>query len=268
MIKLIASDIDETLISRDQKVPERNKEAIKKAIDKGIIITLATGRGPYEVFDIPEQAGVIADDRYIICCNGAVIMNVKTKKVVDIVDMDFDYARKIFAFAYENNLTFYLYTLDKKYGINLSDDSIVAEKHINILDTDNIEFLKDETVLKLIIKNTDMNKLQALEVDIAKLTNYELEISYSSNMYMEINAKGVNKAVALKKVCDYYGIDLKDVLAIGDNHNDVAMLEEVGRSVAVKNARLQVKQTADYITQQDNSKGAVGEAIEKFVLNL
>lgn len=268
MIKLIASDIDETLISRDQKVPERNKEAIKKAIDKGIIITLATGRGPYEVFDIPEQAGVIADDRYIICCNGAVIMNVKTKKVVDIVDMDFDYARKIFAFAYENNLTFYLYTLDKKYGINLSDDSIVAEKHINILDTDNIEFLKDETVLKLIIKNTDMNKLQALEVDIAKLSNYELEISYSSNMYMEINAKGVNKAVALKKVCDYYGIDLKDVLAIGDNHNDVAMLEEVGRSVAVKNARLQVKQTADYITQQDNSKGAVGEAIEKFVLNL
>lgn len=268
MIKLIASDIDETLISRDQKVPERNKEAIKKAIDKGIIITLATGRGPYEVFDIPEQAGVIADDRYIICCNGAVIMNVKTKKVVDLVDMDFDYARKIFAFAYENNLTFYLYTLDKKYGINLSDDSIVAEKHINILDTDNIEFLKDETVLKLIIKNTDMNKLQALEVDIAKLSNYELEISYSSNMYMEINAKGVNKAVALKKVCDYYGIDLKDVLAIGDNHNDVAMLEEVGRSVAVKNARLQVKQTADYITQQDNSKGAVGEAIEKFVLNL
>lgn len=126
-------------------------------------------------------------------------MNVKTKKVVDIVDMDFDYARKIFAYAYENNLTFYLYTLDKKYGINLSDDSIVAEKHINILDTDNIEFLKDETVLKLIIKNTDMNKLQALEVDIAKLTNYELEISYSSNMYMEINAKGVNKAVALKK---------------------------------------------------------------------
>ena len=268
MIKLIASDIDETIISQDQRVPERNKEAIKKAIEKGIIVILATGRGPYEIFDIPNQAGVVADDRYIICCNGAVIMNVKTKEIVNVVDMDFAYARKIFAYAYENNLTFYLYTLNKKYGINLSDESIVAEKHINILDTDNIEFLKDETILKVIIKNKDMNKLQAQEVDIAKITDYNLEISYSSNMYMEINAKGVNKAVALKKVCDYYGIDLKDVLAIGDNHNDVAMLEEVGRSVAVNNARLQVKQTADYTTSLDNSKGAVGEAIEKFVLNL
>ena len=87
-------------------------------------------------------------------------------------------------------------------------------------------------------------------------------------MYMEINAKGVNKAVALKKVCDHYGIDMKNVLAIGDNYNDVAMLEEAGRSVAVKNARLQVKESADYVTTHDNNHGAVGEAIEKFVLNL
>ena len=113
-----------------------------------------------------------------------------------------------------------------------------------------------------------MNLLQALEVDIARITNYDLEITYSSNMYMEINAKGVNKAVALRKVCDHYGIGMENVLAIGDNYNDVAMLEAAGRSVAVKNARLQVKESADYITTQDNNKGAVGEAIEKFVLNL
>ena len=146
--------------------------------------------------------------------------------------------------------------------------SIIAEEHINLLETDNIDFLKDETILKVIIKNSDMNKLQAQEVDVARLTDYKLEISYSSNMYMEINAKGVNKAVALKKVCDHYGIDMKNVLAIGDNYNDVAMLEEAGRSVAVKNARLQVKESADYVTTHDNNHGAVGEAIEKFVLNL
>lgn len=268
MIRLIASDIDETLIAKDQTVPKRNQEAIKKAIDKGIIVMLATGRGPYEVFDIPEKAGVIADDRYLICCNGAVIMNVKSKEIVDIVNLDFSYAKDIFDYAYKNKLTFYLYTIDKKYGINLSDDTIIAEKHINVLDTDNIDFLKDETILKVIIKNKDMNKLQAQEVDIAKITNYALEISYSSNMYMEINAKGVNKAVALKKVCDHYGIEMKDVLAIGDNYNDVAMLEAAGTSVAVKNARLQVKESADYVASHDNNKGAVGEAIEKFVLNL
>ena len=268
MIKLIASDIDETIIRDDQIVPERNKKAIKQAIDKGIIVMLATGRGPYEIFDIPEQAGVIADDRFVICCNGAVTMNVKTKEIVDVVDMDFSYARNVFNYAYENNLTFYIYTLDKKYGLNLTDDTIVAEKHINLIDTDNIDFLENEIILKVIIKNKNMNVLQALEVDIARITNYELEITYSSNMYMEINARGVNKAVALKKVCDYYNISMENVLAIGDNYNDVAMLEEAGTSVAVKNARLQVKESADYVAFHDNNEGAVGEAIEKFVLNL
>lgn len=268
MIKLIASDIDETIIDHNRLVPERNKKAIKAAQDKGVIVMLATGRGPYEIFDIPDQAGVIADDRFVICCNGAVIMNVKTKEIIDVLDMDFSYAKKIFEYAYKNKLTFYLYTLDKKYGINLSDETLIAESHINLIEGDNIDFLEGQTVLKTIIKNTNMNQLQALEVDIARITDYDLEISYSSNMYMEINAKGVNKAIALKKVADHYGIDMKNVMAIGDNYNDVAMLEEAGTSIAVRNARLQVKQSADYVTQADNTKGAVGEAIENFVLNL
>lgn len=268
MIKLIASDIDETIIDHDRLVPERNKKAIKAAQEKGVIVMLATGRGPYEIFDIPEQAGVIGDDRYVICCNGAVIMDVKTKEIIDVLDMDFTYAKRIFDYAYKNKLTFYIYTLDKKYGINLSDKTIFAEEHINIIEDDNIDFLEGQTILKTIIKNSNMNQLQAQEVDIARITDYNLEISYSSNMYMEINAKGVNKAIALKKVADHYDIDLKNVMAIGDNYNDVAMLEEAGVAVAVKNARLQVKQSADYVTQVDNTQGAVGEAIENFVLNL
>ena len=268
MIKLIASDIDETIIDHNRLVPERNKKAIKAAQDKGVIVMLATGRGSYEIFDIPDQAGVIADDRFIICCNGAVIMNVKTKEIIDVLAMDFSYAKKIFDYAYKNKLTFYLYTLDKKYGINLSDETLIAESHINLIEGDNIDFLEGQTVLKTIIKNSNMNQLQALEVDIARITDYNLEISYSSNMYMEINAKGVNKAIALKKVADHYGIDMKNVMAIGDNYNDVAMLEEAGTAIAVRNARLQVKQSADYVTQADNSRGAVGEAIENFVLNL
>ena len=268
MIKLIASDIDETIIDHNRLVPERNKKAIKAAQDKGVIVMLATGRGPYEIFDIPDQAGVIADDRFVICCNGAVIMNVKTKEIIDVLAMDFSYAKKIFEYAYKNKLTFYLYTLDKKYGINLSDETLIAESHINLIEGDNIDFLEGQTVLKTIIKNSNMNQLQALEVDIARITDYNLEISYSSNMYMEINAKGVNKAIALKKVADHHGIEMKNVMAIGDNYNDVAMLEEAGTAIAVRNARLQVKQSADYVTQADNTKGAVGEAIENFVLNL
>ncbi|WP_311516176.1 Cof-type HAD-IIB family hydrolase [uncultured Anaerococcus sp.] len=266
MIKLLASDIDETLVDAQKNVPQRNIDAIKKAKDMGVIVTLASGRGTYELFDIPDQAGVVDEDRFVISCNGAIIMNIFTKEIVYSQSLKYDYANAILDYAYKNEQTCYIYTLDNKYGINLDRDSY-AENQITVLADNNIDFLKDAIILKAIIKNKDMNYLQGLEIDIASLTNYDVEVAYSSDMFMEVNAKGVNKAVALKKVCDHYGIDLADTLAIGDNYNDVAMLEACGTSVAVANARLQVKDSADYVTKATNEEGAVAEAIEKFILN-
>lgn len=266
MIKLIASDIDETLVDANKNVPQRNIDAIKKAKDLGLIVMLATGRGTYELFDIPEQAGVVEEDRFVICCNGAIIMNLMTKEIVHSQGLKYEYAKAVLDYAYENGQTCYIYTLDNKYGLNLDKDSY-AETQITPLADNNIEFLKDQIILKAIIKNKDMNYLQELEVDIASLTNYDVEIAYSSDMFMEVNAKGVNKAIALEKVCDYYGISIDETLVIGDNYNDVAMLEAAGTSVAVKNARLQVKDSADYVAEATNEEGAVAEAIEKFILN-
>ncbi len=265
MIKLIASDVDETLVDSQKNVPSRNVAAIKKAQELGIIVILATGRGTYELFDIPEKAGLQFENRYAICCNGAVIMNLQTKEIVESLGLKYDYAKTILDFAAFNELTCYIYTIDNKYAINLDKDSF-AENQINPLKDTNIEFLRDDIILKVIIKSRDMNFLQGLEIDIAYLTNYDLEISYSSDMFMEINAKGVNKGEALKKVCKIYDIDIKDTLAIGDNYNDVAMLETAGTSVAVANAHLQVKDSAKYIAEITNEEGAVGWAIEKFTL--
>ena len=86
-------------------------------------------------------------------------------------------------------------------------------------------------------------------------------------MYMEINAKNVNKATALRKVCEHYGIDMENTLVIGDNYNDVAMIEAAGIGVAVANAHLQVKEVADFVTKSNNEEGAVAEAIEKYAFN-
>lgn len=271
MIKIITSDIDETLVDSNKKVPQRNIDNIKKAKEMGLIVMLATGRGPYELHDIPKEAGVIDKDRFIICCNGAVIVRADDRKIVDSQTLDFKYVKRIFDFCYEKKLEFFIYTVDKKYGINLDNNekvrSYTNDSYVVEIKDSNINFLKDELILKALIKNTDMAYLNSLEIDIAEITDYSLEIAYSSNMFMEINAKGVDKGIALKKVCDYYGIDISEALAIGDNYNDVAMIETAGIGVAVRNAHLQVKERADYVTKATNEEGAVGEAIEKFVLN-
>lgn len=270
MIELIASDIDETLVDDFKNVPEINTNTIAKAEAKGIKVMLATGRGPYELRDIPNQAGVIRDDRFIVCCNGAITIRAIDRKIVDSLPLEFKYAKRIFDYAYKNNLQFFIYTLDKKYAINMDTIEKVHEhkknnrlKHIS---GDNIDFLKDELILKALIKNPDIDYLHSLEVDIASITDYDVEIAYSSDLYMEINAKGVDKGIALQKICNYYGIDMANTLAVGDNYNDVAMIEDAGIGVAVANAHLQVREVADYITESTNNEGAVAEAIEKYAL--
>lgn len=271
MIKLIASDIDETLVDKNKNVPQRNREAIAKAQEMGIVVMLATGRGPYELHDIPDQAGVIDEDRFIICCNGAIIIKALDREIVSSLPLEFKYAKAVFDYCKDNNLQAYIYTLDKKYAINLDP---IERNHIYTNDSKvieikdgNIDFLEDELILKALIKDPNIDFLHSLEVDIAAITNYDVEIAYSSDMFMEINAKGVDKGIALKKVCDHYGFDISESLTIGDNYNDVAMLEAAGTSVAVNNAHLQVKDVATYVTDATNEEGAVGEAIEKYVLN-
>ena len=271
MIKLITSDIDETLVDDSKNVPEINTKAIKKAEEAGKKVILATGRGPYELFQIPEQAGVIRDDRFIICCNGAITLSAIDRKIVDSMPLEFAYAKNIFEYALANNLEFFIYTLDGKYAINLDIAEKDKEKaeiaRTKIIEGDNIDFLKDQIILKALIKNADIDFLHSLEVDIAKITDYSCEIAYSSDLYMEINAKNVNKATALKKVCDHYGISMDQTLVIGDNYNDVAMIEAAGIGLAVANAHLQVREVADFVTDATNNQGAVAEAIEKYAYN-
>lgn len=271
MIELVTSDIDETIVNDLKDVPSRNTEAIAKAEDMGVKVILATGRGPYELNDIPDQAGVIRDDRFIICCNGAIILRATDKVIVDSNGLSFEYAKAIFEYAYENELEFFIYALDKKYAINLDQyehsNVYTNDTNVEIIEGDNIDFLEGQIILKALIKDTNIDYLHSLEIDIAAITDYNAEITYSSDMYMEINARGVDKGIALKKVCDYYGIDMANTLVIGDNYNDVAMIEAAGIGVAVANAHLQVKEVADVVTESTNNDGAVGEAIERFVFN-
>ncbi|WP_296140354.1 HAD family hydrolase [uncultured Anaerococcus sp.] len=271
MIKLITSDIDETLVDNLKNVPEINTRAIAKAEDNGIKVMLATGRGPYELRQIPSQAGVTGKDRFIICCNGAITLKADTREIVDSMPLEFEYAKNVFEFAYKNNLQFFVYTLDRKYAINLDpieeSNEYTNETRVEEIQGDNIDFLKDEILLKALIKNNDIDFLHSLEVDVAKITDYSCEIAYSSDLYMEINAKNVNKATALKKVCEHYGFGMENTLVIGDNYNDVAMIEAAGIGVAVANAHLQVKEVADFVTDADNEEGAVAEAIKKYAFD-
>lgn len=270
MIKLIATDCDETLLSDDKTIHKRNIDAIKKAQEMGIIITTATGRGPYQLFDILEQIDNVKEDRFSILCNGGIIMDNVTKKVVEASPIDYKKAVEISDYCNEVGVHFEIYT-DKHCYVFTNGNEVEGnyDKKIYkfVQKAKDIKNLDKEIIVKVIIKNSNLNYLMSLEEDIARICNWDISISYSSDTFMEINRKNVNKAKALEKLCAHYGIGMENVLTIGDNYNDKEMLEEAGYSAAVQNAHLLLKDISKYTTKATNNQGAVGEAIEKFVLN-
>ncbi|MDY3006618.1 Cof-type HAD-IIB family hydrolase [Anaerococcus porci] len=270
MIKLIATDCDETLLSSDRTIHERNKKAIKKAQDMGIKVIIATGRGPYQLFNILEEIDIEKEDRYSVLCNGGLIMDNMSKKIVDSSPIKYDKVMEISDYCKNLGIHFEIYT-DKHCIISPNGNKIFGNYDGDIYkfveDPKKEDFIKDEIIIKVLLKNHNLNYLMSLEEDIARICDWDVSISYSSDIYMEINRKNVNKANAIKKICKHYGISMNEVLSIGDNYNDKEMLEEAGYSAAVQNAHLLLKDVSKYTTKANNNEGAVGEAIEKFVFD-
>ena len=129
--------------------------------------------------------------------------------------------------------------------------------------------LKSEKIAKILFaKYNEMEYLKKIKEEIEEsFKEGELSLSFSSNRYIEINGSGINKGFAVKWLCNYLNIDIKDTMAIGDNYNDYTMIKEAGLGVVVNNAMDDVKHIANYICNKKFDEGGVKEALEKFILN-
>ncbi len=154
-------------------------------------------------------------------------------------------------------------------------DEIIYRKEIKLYTkhilTDIIKLLKkeEEKLIKNTFSKNDLDFLKGLKKEMKEKLDFynELEIFFSSGRYMEINPKGINKGYAIKWLCDYLNIDIKDSIAIGDNYNDIPMIQAAGLGCCVASAEDDVKKISDYVCEKDYSHGAVAEVIEKFILN-
>ena len=107
--------------------------------------------------------------------------------------------------------------------------------------------------------------MEEIARDLSGITG-DMDVSYSSNRYLEFNQKGVNKGSGLRKLAELLGVDMKDTIAIGDNYNDLTMIQAAGLGVGVGNTVEELKPLCDYVTAADYNHGAVAEVLRKFVL--
>lgn len=278
---MIASDMDGTLLTSHLSISELNKDAVLKAQEQGIEFMVATGRAYTEAKPPLEDAGIRCG---MITGNGAQAFDADGNEIFTI-SIDKKIAKKVMAILRENGLYFELMTSKGVYSdsqpqrlenfatllaeniphITFKMAIAMASTHLNMLhinytesydeliESDDIEVLKVIT-----FSDGGQEVLQPIAREIEKLDDVHVTSSFPNNI--EINHKEAQKGVAVKRLAEAKGIDLKEVMTIGDNFNDVSMLEVAGVSFAMGNAEDGVKKVAKYEAETNVNDG-VGKAI-------
>lgn len=273
MYKLIACDLDETLLNDKKEVGKRNIEAIKKAEQEyGVRFVPATGRGYTCLDSILTDLDVLnKENEYVISINGGIISENKNLRELSFHHLPFEKTKELFEFGMKKGVCMQVFTAKDVYAFNIDEDEmkwLLSFKPDSILCKEkDIEFLKNDKIAKILFQKADMEYLTRLAEEMRPLTDGCVSVSFSSHRYLELNQIGVDKGVGLRELAAHLNIDMSETIAIGDNFNDVAMLKEAGLSIAVANALPEIKEICDYVTVADNNQGAVAEAIEKFIFN-
>lgn len=284
MIKLIATDMDGTLLNAAHEISQENQEAIKFAQEHGITVVIATGRAFYEA-----NTPVAETDLKVpyICLNGAEVRD-ETFNIMSTSHLNHSLVSKITSTLKKKDIYYQVYTnrgiytenpqrdleiyidiaerAGQKADVEKIENSIqkrIDNGTLKIVDNyDKIEDIPGELIMKILAFDSDLGKIDLVGQELAQSPN--LAVSSSSRGNLEITHSDAQKGIALSTIAKQLGIDLKDVMALGDNLNDVSMLERVGYSVAMDNAAPEVKTVAKYVTDSNENSG-VGKAIKKFL---
>lgn len=270
--KLAAIDMDGTLIASDG-ISEKTKIVLKQVEEKGVEVVITTGRilqsARYHYEDIGLKGRLIA-------CNGGIITDANSGKIIYENPLDKDKVVRIAKMADVLGLDYNMYSEDKLYVLKNSQGGLdgsydyqeeYRKEGVSISYLENIEDLDLSTskIYKIIFIEKDGSKLEDFRGKLSKISGISISSSWPNNL--EIMNEGVSKGEALRILSKKYKINMKDIIAFGDNENDLDMITSVGLGVAMENGIDLIKENADIITRSNDEDG-VAMVLEKYILNM
>lgn len=263
MYKAVFSDIDGTLLNSAHQVTPRTRDAILALDGKGIPFTLVSARSPAAIEPIRRKNGFSGP---LICFSGALILD-QGGNVLHSQGMDLAQAREIIEFAEENrfDMAWSLYSAADWLVRDRSDPKVAMEEAIVELQAQNLplgQWPREQTFYKILCI---CNPAASPEIERRMKARFpRLSIVRSSEMMLEIMVGGVSKGFAVRRLCSHLGIDPREAIALGDNYNDLDMLNAVGRPVVMQNAPEDIRRRFDFITD-DNDHDGVARAIRQLI---
>jgi Cof subfamily protein (haloacid dehalogenase superfamily) len=269
--KLVASDVDGTLLGPVEQITERTARVIERVLAADVPFVLVSGRPPRWIPRVAKAAGLTG---YAVCANGAAVYDIGANEVLTTHELPsvtlHDVVNAVAAVLPEIRVAAERTTIG-----HVQPDPFAIEAGFRNPwgnpngETDEPDVAPRAVVLgrpatKLLIRHRAMTSQQMAEAVEAVLVGADLEITYSSNSgLIEISKAGVTKASGLAWVCDLLDVPAAKVVAFGDMPNDMSMLEWAGHGVAMANAHADVLAMADEVTAP-NSEDGVAQVLERW----
>ena len=289
MYKLVAIDLDGTMLNTYGDITENTKKVLKQVMEKNVEVVIASGRAIDSIKNIASEVGV---EKYIVAGNGAIVYDIKNDTNIYEKYLSKSKALNIMKICEENSITYSVYT-NKTIIANSLRYNIIYYYKENLKKEDNkktnikivenmyeyVKNMQDEKVMKIFLcdknksvfnsimkKFKEMDDIEVLDVShmskkIIKDGTEEVPIEY---FYTEISEKDVDKWYALEFLIKKLNIDKNEVITIGDNINDKKMIEQAGLGIVMGGSTPKVMEVADYVTDTNNNDG-VAKALEKFI---
>ena len=267
--KILFIDLDATLLNDDKTVSEGNRKAIQKMLKAGHYIALATGRPVESGRAVARDLGLTLPGCYMVAFNGAVLYDCAADRVlfqrsipIEVVHEIFEKAKRAGLYVQTYNNTDVLtarHTKELDHYINMS--------HITYKLADNVlDILEEEPQKVMLIALENKERLVKFQKNNEKWQQGKCNSVFSCKEYLEYCPCGTSKASGVKELARILNMPMDSTIAVGDEQNDIEMIETAHLRIAMKNGIPELKAVADYVTENDNNHDAIAEIIEKYVL--
>ncbi len=268
--RVLALDLDGTVLDSHKNISPNTKEAILCAEKQGVRVVLASGRPLNGVLSTAEALQIGRFGGYILSFNGARLVDYKTGGVIYNRTIDAEWVFPVCRFAKENDMSLVTYLPDGVTAIteDPEDPYIQLEARINRLKMETVPFLPEAVrfpVNKFLLAG-EPDHLAKMEPLMREQVKGKLNVFRSEPFFLEVLPLQVDKAAALAALLEQIGASKEELMACGDGFNDVTMIRYAGLGVAMENAQAPVKEAADFITRSNEADG-VAFAVRKFILS-
>lgn len=266
-IKLVAIDIDGTLLNQKREITPEVFGAIQEAKQAGVKIVIATGRPITGVQTILKDLRLTDQGDYVITFNGGLVQDVATKKDIVKETLSYDDYLDIELLARKLKVPMHASTKNGMYTANRNIGKYTIYESM-LVDSPVYYRTPEEMGNKEIVKTMLVDEPEILDEKIKQIPSIFFEkynVAKSAPFYLEVTPKTVSKGLAIQRLAQALGLTLDETMAIGDEENDRSMLEVVGTPVVMENGNPELKKIAKYITKSNEESG-VAYALREWVL--